>query len=403
MPHERKRHLENNLKHLSKLSPLIGVLGHRQVGKTTLLEKISKHYLTFDDEQILNQAQDSPKHFLSRLTELSTALDECQLCEKLFPALEERVRTDKRPGQFYLSGSVRFTSKKLIRESLTGRIMNLELLPMTLSELAEKELPDSLRILMGRKNFLPSEFAHTLTSSEFKKRKKTIDLYLQNGGLPGTCFIRDQKLRAQKVLDQLETILNRDLREVQKTSLVLRDILSFIRELAKQEGEIIHYQDMRRKIRMTPLTQKRLTFALEAVFIIRPIPIEGDYQGHCLFFEDQAEALVLSQNAIREEQQWTGLVYRNLREQAFYRSGENMEFFQFRTRGGSFVPLAIRSPDSILGVIPILGEPTRSERASAQSFLKKYINAKVLFVTRLNHGQFLDDRTALISAAQLLF
>lgn len=109
MAHERKRHLTALLANLSALSPLIGLLGHRQVGKTTLLEAISQHYVTFDDEQTLAAARVNPAAFLTALRSLGTALDECQLAEGLFPALKERVRKDRRPGQFYLAGSVRFS------------------------------------------------------------------------------------------------------------------------------------------------------------------------------------------------------------------------------------------------------------------------------------------------------
>ena len=220
--------------------------------------------------------------------------------------------------------------------------MNLELLPMTLSELASHELPDLLHRFLKKETFSRSDFEIKLSLSEFKKREKLIELYLMQGGLPGACFIRDPKLRAQKIIDQLETILNRDLREVQKTSLTLRELLGFVRTLAQNDGEILHYQELRRETGMTPLTQKRLLFALEAVFVIRPILLEGDYKGYCVYFEDQVEAFILSQNKINREQQWIGLVYRNLREQAFYRIGQNIEFFQYRTRGGALVPVAVR-------------------------------------------------------------
>src|SRR5687767_9170138 len=122
MAHERRRHLKAVLQHLATLSPLVGLVGHRQVGKTTLLEAISQHYVTFDDEDVLAAANSNPKSFVGTLGSPGTAIDECQLAERIFPALE-RVRNNKRPGQLYLSGSVRFTSKKLLRESLTGRIM----------------------------------------------------------------------------------------------------------------------------------------------------------------------------------------------------------------------------------------------------------------------------------------
>jgi predicted AAA+ superfamily ATPase len=78
------------LQHLATLSPLVGPIGHRQVGKTTLLDQISQQYVTFDDENNLASANSNPKAFVSTLRSLGTAIDECQLAEKLFPALKER-------------------------------------------------------------------------------------------------------------------------------------------------------------------------------------------------------------------------------------------------------------------------------------------------------------------------
>jgi AAA domain len=73
---------------------------------------------------------------------VDTDIDEAQLFPALFPALKAHVRINKRKGQFLLSGSVRFTSKADIRESLTGRIVSLELLPFTISGAAGVPLPD---------------------------------------------------------------------------------------------------------------------------------------------------------------------------------------------------------------------------------------------------------------------
>ena len=160
MPHQRKRHPTPVLQHLATLSPLVSLIGHRQVGKTTLLEQISQQYVTFDDENTLASANSNPKAFVSTLRSLGTAIDECQLSEKLFPALKERVRRDKRPGQLYLSGSVRFTRKKLIRESLTGRIMTADLLPMSLSELDGTDLPDLLPRMMRARSLTELQLQH---------------------------------------------------------------------------------------------------------------------------------------------------------------------------------------------------------------------------------------------------
>ena len=402
MPHQRKRHLTPVLQHLATLSPLVGLIGHRQVGKTTLLEQISQQYVTFDDENILASANSNPKAFVSTLRSLGTAIDECQLAEKLFPALKERVRRDKRPGQLYLSGSVRFTSKKLIRESLTGRIMTADLLPMTLSELDGTDLPDLLPRMMRARSLAELQFQH-LPGKEHRRRMRLIEHYDSCGGLPGACFIRNDRFRTQKILDQLETILDRDLRQIHDTTLTLPQLTRLLRELALRDGTAPQHQQLRRATGITPITQKKLLFALEATFIVRPVSIEGDFRGSALYFEDHAEVAVLSQDRLSADQRWTGLILRNLREQISYRVGENADLFQYRTRAGVVVPFAWRTPDSIVGLLPIRGNVSRIAMAAAHSFLRKYAGGKVVLVTDGEERRVFDERTMVIPATQLLW
>jgi predicted AAA+ superfamily ATPase len=402
MPHSRNRHISSLLKHVAKLSPLIGVLGHRQVGKTTLLEEVSHTYRTLDDDETLKEALNHPKRFLEETKSLATAIDECQLAETLFPALKERVRVDKRPGQFYLSGSVRFTSKKLIQESLTGRIISFDLLPMTLSELNSHELPDWFEVLAKVNNF-ESFTRSSITAGETKKRKKLIDQYLVQGGLPGVCFIREERLRSEKILSQLETIMNRDLRQVHNTSLTYRELIQFVRYLASQDGQPYNFQETRRRTGVSPITQKKLLFALESVFLIRQLPCEGDLKGFSLFFEDQAEALVLSQKTLSTEQQWIGLIYRNIREQFNYRLGSNAEYFQYRTRGGVIIPIAIRTDHVTWGIIAAEEGVTRQVKAASDSFLREYPEGKVLIVSRTDQLCAIERRILQIPATRLLF
>jgi predicted AAA+ superfamily ATPase len=402
MPHERLRHLKSVLQHLAALSPLVGLVGHRQVGKTTLLEAISRHYVTFDDEEVLASANTNPKSFVAALGFLGTAIDECQLGERIFPALKERVRKDKRPGQLYLSGSVRFTSKKLIRESLTGRIMTADLLPLTLSELDGAELPDLVPRMLQARRFTDLQLP-SLPAREHRRRMRLVEQYDACGGLPGACFIRNPRLRTQKILDQLETILDRDLRQIHDTTLKLPELMRLLRELSLADGSAANYQQLRRATGITPITQKKLLFALEATFVIRPCPIEGDYHGSALFFEDHAEATVLAQDRLSVDQRWAGLIVRNLREQISYRLGENAESFQYRTRAGVIVPFAYRISDSVLGFIPIRRSISRSARAAAHSFLRKYAGGKVAFVTDSDETQVVDERIMLVPATRLLF
>jgi hypothetical protein len=215
---------------------------------------------------------------------------------------------------------------------------------------------------------------------------RLIEQYGASGGLPGACFIRNPKFRAQKVLDQLDTILDRDLRQVHETTLTLPALLQFLRELALRDGTSVQHQELRRATGITSITQKKLLYALEA-----------------LFFEDHAEVAILARDRLGDEQKWSGLLLRNLREQMAYRIGENAEFFQYRTRAGVCVPFALRTPDGVLGFIPIRGAPSRAPMAAAYGFLRKYANGKVVLVTDANETRVADDRTILIPATRLLF
>jgi predicted AAA+ superfamily ATPase len=402
MVHFRSRHLSDILNQITRFSPLVGILGHRQVGKTTLLEKEGREYLTFDDIDTRSSAIKDPKLFLSHYKQLKTVIDECQLVEVLFPALKERVRLDRRPGQFFLSGSVRFTSKKLISESLTGRISNVDLLPLTLSELNETELPSTLHKIIAAKSLLHLSLIKPLAAIRSKREALAIK-YLDHGGLPGVCFIRNERVRKQRLQDQLETILNRDLRQIYNTTLSLNTLLKFIQALAMSDGQILNHQALYRSTRLSPATQKKLLFALESIFILRQISVEGDTNGSAIIFEDQAEARYLSQNSISIEGQWAGLIYRNLREQTYYRVGFDAQFFQFRTRAGILIPVCVRTPEGIVGIIPCETEPTRSDAAAARSFLGRYGNSKIIFAARTGVTQVLDDRQMIAPVSWLLF
>lgn len=74
MAHERPRHLRSVLQHLATLSPLVGLIGHRQVGRLPCLRRSPSIYVTFDDEDVLSSANANPKAFVASLRFLSTAI-----------------------------------------------------------------------------------------------------------------------------------------------------------------------------------------------------------------------------------------------------------------------------------------------------------------------------------------
>ena len=124
---------------LFRSHPMVGILGPRQCGKTTLARDYLAarpeprvHYFDLEDPDHLNRLAD-PKLALEPLEGL-IVIDEIQRSPELFPLL--RVLVDRRPRRqrYLILGSA---SRVLIRQSsetLAGRIAYLELPPFTAFE-----------------------------------------------------------------------------------------------------------------------------------------------------------------------------------------------------------------------------------------------------------------------------
>lgn len=402
MPHSRSRHLSSLIQKTLHFSPITGIFGHRQVGKTTLSGQMSHNYVTFDRTDSLNQALADPEGFLfSHAAKAPLVIDECQLAPPLFPALKEWVRTRSKPGQFLLTGSVRFSSRKAISESLTGRIIAWELLPMDLSELHSAALPDSL-IRLGKAKTVDIDLKSKKYFSE-----KSYSSYLNAGGLPGVTFVRDIAIREQKFETQLQTMLERDLRLIVETSLPYSSLKLLLATLAGVQAMPLDLTFLSRQSRISVPTLKKLLTAFEAMFLIRRLNTEGTQAKPVVFFEDQGEATFLSSGRNNELIDILRFCFANFRVQFKYRSEFKAEFFQYRNRGGALIPLAVHmsvnNKRATLGFVPLLGiTPGTSEMASAVSFVKKYPAAKVLFVTRENIDRCLSDKMRTVGLAKLV-
>jgi predicted AAA+ superfamily ATPase len=174
-----KRDLENQILQSLKLFPAAGLIGARQVGKTTLSKMIadtwSKESLYVDLERPSDYtALSEPELFLSRHAKKLVIIDEIQLRGELFPVLRSLIDMDRHPGRFLLLGS---SSPDLMRqsgESLAGRIAYHQLSGFLLSELS----PDKTDLLWIRGGFPPSTIAESEDAS-IQWRQDFIMTYLQ--------------------------------------------------------------------------------------------------------------------------------------------------------------------------------------------------------------------------------
>lgn len=201
MPHFRERFASTILEKLAKLWPVIGVVGARQTGKTTLMQNRFdiRHVISLDDFVIREEALKSPKTFLEKFS-LPIVLDEVQKAPPLFDAIKLKVDKKRIPGSYFLTGSSAFSSKIGIRESLTGRIGLIELLPMTLAELSG----ETFQPIKNLENPLIKNQLPRFESATLSKIATT-------GGMPVPAFLRDIDQRELYWRSWLETTIYRDM------------------------------------------------------------------------------------------------------------------------------------------------------------------------------------------------
>ncbi len=333
MAHLRVRFISSKLKETLKKSPSISLLGMRQTGKTTLLKQICQSYFTLDDDRTLNQFS-SGQWALLEEAKPPIAIDECQKLPNLFDRIKLLIDQRKQLGRFILTGSVRFLSKKQIKESLTGRTLVIELLPMTLNESSQLEQRDILATLESS-----SKFANFV--SKWKPgvwaNFQNIDHHLKVGGLPGICFKRDVALRNDLLEQHIDTLLSRDLQMLYQTKLSLPKLKMFLKECALMQGQDWSIEKTAKKIGTSAPTLKSVLLAFEGLFLIRMI-------GKKLYFEDSGIAHFLIPNELISPLHiYRSFVFRELFALLRYQYSRAIEIDEYTTRGGIDIPFIIQT------------------------------------------------------------
>ena len=133
-----KRALEDTVRKASATFPVMLVTGPRQVGKSTMLERLAepnRKIVTLDDPDIRYLAKSDPALFLQRYTP-PVLIDEIQYAAaELFPYIKMAVDKSKRNGDFWITGSQAFVMMKNVSESLAGRVGIINLLGLSTSEI----------------------------------------------------------------------------------------------------------------------------------------------------------------------------------------------------------------------------------------------------------------------------
>jgi predicted AAA+ superfamily ATPase len=126
--------------------PIKVLKGPRQVGKTSVLERLGTHEVVYlDDTAIRSRARENPRLFLDSLP-ARLILDEAALAPELFGELKRRVDEDRRarrsdaslarePVDVWITGSNQTLLARSVQESLAGRASYFDLNTLSIHEL----------------------------------------------------------------------------------------------------------------------------------------------------------------------------------------------------------------------------------------------------------------------------
>lgn len=259
-----KRHAETTVNTLSKMFGAVLVAGPRQVGKTTMLQRITAgmSYATLDDPIIRVAAQEQSGTFFKD-NPPPVFIDEIQKAPELFPQIKMYIDREHKKGQFFMCGSQQFHMMKGVGESLSGRLGLVTLLGFSLRE--RYGITDDTP-------FIPTEeyFA--------QRRKQLVNIpyasvweMIHRGSMPELCENPDfdwQMFYGAYV----QTYIERDVRALSEIGDTVK-FTRFMTAAAASTGQLVNIASMARDIGISQPTAERwlsILVASNIVYLLKP-------------------------------------------------------------------------------------------------------------------------------------
>lgn len=331
-----KRTLINEIPKLLSFFPVLGMIGPRQVGKTTLVKALSEQltkpilYLDLENLNDYTLLEKDPQWFLEQQTDKIVIIDEVQRMLSLFPILRSLIDQKPEGGRFILLGSASPELLAKSSETLAGRIVYREL--------------TSIRL------------------DEAKQNNIGLEQHWLRGGFPRALLAPDAKLWYDWQEAFMKTYVETDLRllGLKASPIVIQKLL---RMLVTIQGMIVNYSNIGNSMGISGVAIQNYMDYLEHSFIIRRLQPYFVNVGKRLvkspklYFRDSGVLHYLSNiddynslvTNIIAGHSWEGYVI----EQIISRLAGNVQPYYYRTQNGAEIDLCLLKGNHIVATFEI--------------------------------------------------
>lgn len=269
------RHIDATLQaHFSGYKEVLILLGSRQSGKTTLVNRLfpDAQYLLVDNEPVRKALETYDVHTYRSILKPESGyvvIDEIHLVGD--PGRAVKIIHDQIPLKLIITGSSSFHIKNRTSESLAGRKIDYFLYPLTFSEyLFQNRVESSLNFNIF--DTIINVRQHDPPARLFDVRA-LLNLVLLYGQYPAMLNYPADRRYLENFVDSL---IFKDLLELRLID-NRRAALNLLKLLAYQIGNIVNYSELAQKLQLDQRTVKRYIEIFEDSFIVfRLYPFVGN-------------------------------------------------------------------------------------------------------------------------------
>jgi uncharacterized protein len=407
-----ERKLEKKLKDYLSVPEILAVIGPRQSGKTTLIQKICSElensiYLSFEDRQLLELFETDIKSFEELYFKSDKYkyifIDEFQYASE--GGKDLKYLFDFNPGKkIIISGSSSIDLSIKAIKYLVGRIFILNIYQLDFEEFLSFKNPDLLRIIKQQKGRLTINNTKVILPDASDAITKKINLLYEEfgifGGYPRVVTANNSEERIE-ILKNIYSIFF--LREVKEILRIAEDykLTKLIKALALQIGSQIDYQNLgsladlnysQTKINLNLLEKTFITQSIQPFFKNKSTELVKNPK---IFFIDTGlRNLVINNFQKLSDRPDKGALLENILFCELVKDEFSINYW--RTKSQAEVDLIAQKNQAIIPIEIKSRLVKETSTRSMHSFIKKYNpEVAIIFSDNLISQKNIDDKKML--------